>query len=236
MSYYETFKPGPDTAIGKLDERVKSLGADIRQITKNLADEKNTSKSLKRRIQEQKLLASEALMGSKNAYEKYRTTLTKLSGKLETSESMINSLSDSLSNKQVELSGLKGDLKILLDAHLLRSRPVADERIKELLRECIFVRQDFIDSFKKVYAEYGIDFFFLDSSYCPGPWVEREVRDMCQSLGLVYDKGTISAPTKPPEPVQTPPAEAPADDSQDVEPEAANPEASGTKSGITLLT
>lgn len=227
-NYYEKFKPGPDTSIVKLSESVKSLAEQIPRITKRLVDERNNSERLKERIRALESRAGEVLIDDKNAYEKYRSSLRKLNFELETSESMINSLSDSLSNKQVGLIGLKGDLKILLDAHLLRSRPVADERIKELLRECIFVRQDFIDSFKKVYAEYGIDFFFLDSSYCPGHWVEREVRDMCQSLGLVYDKGTISAPTKPPELVQT----TPADDSQAIEPEAANPEASG----ITLLT
>lgn len=228
MSYYEKFKPGPDTAIGKLSARVKSLAEEIPRFTKRLADEKNNSLRLKNRIAELESRAGEILIDDKNAYEKYRTSLRKLNRELETSISMINSLSWSLPSKQTEFRESKHNLRVLLDAYLLRSRPVADAKINELLKDCLVVIQDFLASFTQIYLDCGMEFIASNDDFYPGPFSGQQVRDMCLSLGFVISRtGTISAPTKPPE-----------SDSQAVEAQNPHPEASGTKlkPGMTLLT
>jgi chaperonin cofactor prefoldin len=229
MSYYETLKPGPDTDIGKLSASAKNLSEQIPRIKKRLADEQNNSERLKTRIQELESRAGEVLTDDKNAYEKYRTSLKKLNSELETSTSMIQSLSETLSSKQRELREGREKLKYTLNAYLLKNRPTADERINGLLKECIYVRQDFIDSFKKIYADCGnVDFFFYDESYCPGPWSGSKVRDMCVSLGIGISRtGDIIIP----KPVQTTPEAG----SQAVESQPPQLKV-GTKAGVTLLT
>jgi hypothetical protein len=206
MSYYETLKPETEKVVGKLFASVKTLAEQVRRITKRLADEKNNSVRLAERIKELKSLAGESLSGDQNTYEKYRTNLKKLSVDLEMSDSMIKSLSEEiLPGKKRELNTARTNLTNTLTAYLLKSRPIADAQINKLLRECICIRQDFLDSFTKIFADCGLVFIDSDSMYCPGPWSGEQVRDLCIDLGIGISRaGTISMPTAAVEPQTTP--------------------------------
>lgn len=251
MSYYETLKPETEKVVGNLSASVKNLAEQVRRITKRLADEKSNSDGIKERIRQLKSLAGESLTGDQNTYEKFRTSLKKLSAELETSDSMIRSLSEEiLPGKQRELNTALSDLTNTLTAYLLRTRPLADARINELLRECIGIRQDFLDSFTKIFADCGLVFIDSDSRYCPGPWSGAQVRDLCIDLGISISRaGVISIPMKPQdakapviaEPVPTMPVEPQAAPETPVTTSKAilqtlHLQAPGTKHGATLLT
>ena len=210
MDYYKKFKPGPGTAIDKLAGSVKSLAEQIPRITKRLSDERNNSGRLKERIRDLEKRAGEILIDDKNAFEKYRSSLRKLNFELETSTSMIQSLSETLERSRVEFGESKFNLRVLLNAHLLEKRPVADARINVFLKECIAVVQEFLADFERIYADCGIDFIASSDDFYPGPWSGQQVGDMCIDLGIGIDKGDISEPTKAqdaPEPIQTPKTE-----------------------------
>jgi len=252
-SYYETLKPETEKVVGELFATTKNLNEQVQRIKKRLADEKNNSVRLAERIRELKSLAGESLTDDQNSYEKYRTSLKKLSVDLETSGSMIKSLSEEiLPGKQRKFDAAQINLKRALTAYLLKSRPVADRQIRELLTEAIRVRQDFLDSFTKIFADYGLIFVDSFEEYCPGPWGGSQLRDLCIDLGIGISRaGTISIPVKPqdakapvlaePVPVLTQtPAEGSLIPSEAVE---QAPELQGTlveavkiKSGMTLLT
>jgi len=262
-SYYETFKPETEKVVGKLSANVKTLAQQVRRITKRLADEKNNSVRLAERIKELKALAGESLTDDQNSYEKYRTSLKKLSVELETSDSMIKSLAEEiLPGKQREFNTAAINLKSTLTAYLLRCRPMADARINGLLKECVGVRQDFLDSFTKIFADCGLVFIDSENRYCPGPWSGEQLRDLCIDLGIrISHAGTISMPTAAVEPQTTPegtvtvseavsapevpqnepvltqtPAEASEGTLQAPEPQTPLTEAVEIKSGMTLLT
>jgi hypothetical protein len=198
-SYYETLKPETEKVVGKLSATVKNLAEQVQRIKKRLADEKNNSVRLAERIRELKSLAGESLTDDQNSYEKYRTSLKKLSVELETSDSMIKSLAEEiLPGKQREFDAAQINLKSALTAYLLKSRPIADRQIRELLTEAIRVRQDFLDSFTKIFADYGLAFVDSFEEYSPGPWGGPQLRDLCIDLGISISRaGTISIPMKP---------------------------------------
>jgi len=198
MSYYETFKLETEKVVGELSASVKNLNEQVRRIKKRLADERNNSESLKDRLQKLKDLAGESLTDDQNSYEKYRTNLKKLTAELENSGVMIKSLSEEiLPGKQRELNTARTNLANTLTAYLLKSRPAADARINKLLRECICVRQDFLNSFTKIFADCGLVFIDSDERYCPGPWSGGQLRDLCIDLGISISRsGTISIHTE----------------------------------------
>jgi hypothetical protein len=109
------------------------------------------------------------------------------------------------------------NLRISLNAYLLKCRPIADARIDELLKECITVRQDFLDAFTRLYGEYGLDLVISDESYCPGRWWNSvEVKEMRRKLKMDgelpdYDAIKLAAQAstaKPPTMAEVAPAEA----------------------------
>jgi hypothetical protein len=185
------------------------------------------------------------LTDDQNSYEKYRTSQKKLTIELDNSLSMIKSLSEEiLPRKTSEFQDAKRNLKIVLNAYLLRCRPTADAKINELLRECIAVRQDFLDAFARIFDDYGLNFIVSDENSCPGIWGGLEIRDLKLRLGIESAPEAESAPEVPQnEPVLT---QAPAEGSllpsegtlQAPEPQTPLVEVSGaeTETSGTLLT
>jgi hypothetical protein len=196
MSYYETLRQQADKAAGAFHQTVTDLRKQITAVSKNLADERNMTQRLEARIERLKKEAAESLSQGKNTYEKYRVDYTKRCRDLETSKALVVALEQALSKKQGELTTASMNLRIALQAFVLKSRAVADVEINKLLVDCLNIRQDFLDTVSKIYTDFGLTFLLSDESYCPGPWRALEVRDLRIRLGM--DATTAPEAVEPP--------------------------------------
>jgi molybdopterin converting factor small subunit len=198
MNYYETFKPEADKKISALAETVKTLSAQLPKIRKRLADEQDNAKSLNSRIEKLKQLSAESLTGDQNDYEKFKVSLKKLTADLESSKETCRLLADEvLPKKTNELNTATTNLKIALNAFLLKSRSIADKKINELLIACVNERQDFLDAFKKIFSDYGLSLVVSDESFCPSIWTGAEIRDMRLKLGMDASIPPVESVTQP---------------------------------------
>ncbi|MGB2863071.1 MAG: DUF3102 domain-containing protein [Sedimentisphaerales bacterium] len=109
--------------------------------------------------------------GDQNSYEKYKVSMRKLQNELQVSEEIINNIITSiLPNAESRLKDAEGNLRISLNQLALESRKVADVAINELLMRCIDERQNFLDAFSAIFAEYGLPFVVNSEEICPGYW------------------------------------------------------------------
>ncbi len=185
MDYYLQFKDEVEKEVGTFARSVETLSKEISAAEKRLADERSKSERIKEQIKKLKDLSGESLTGDVNAFEKFKTSLKNRSNELDASVEVIRLLSEEIiPHKARELSDCERNLKIKLNAYLLQSRRIADERINALLRDCINERQDFLDAFSKIYSDYGLVFVVSDESFCPGIWAGDEIRDLRIRLGM----------------------------------------------------
>jgi len=185
IDYYTLFKPESKKQIGTLAKRVAELKRQIPKVQKRLSDEQNQGQRIERDIQILKGCAGEKLTEDRNAFDKFKNSLKKLTVQLETSQEVVSTLSkDIIPQLQRDLQTAATNLRIQLAAFVVESRPVADKRINELLIACIEQRQSFLDAFTKIYADCGVVFQVNDESFCPGIWAGDEISDLKLKLGM----------------------------------------------------
>jgi len=183
--YYELFKGEVEKTCGEYAAKVRDLKQQVVRIGKRLADEQNNGGRLQTRIDALKAKAGgDSLTGSKNSYEKFRASLTKLGRDLETSSALQTALGELLDKKTKELAHTEDNLVIMLRNCLVSHRPVADERIEDLLGVVIAEYDSFLGAWQRLFADYGHTFYCSSESYCPGVSSAREVEELRSSLDV----------------------------------------------------
>ena len=185
MNYYQTLKPQAEETAGVFHRAVTELKKQVAALGKNLANERNLSERLEAHIKRLKKEAGRSLGQGKNTFEKFRVDFTKRGRDLETSKELVIALEQALSQKQGELATAETNLRITLNTYVLKCRPIADQQIDDLLRQCLSVRQDFLDALTQLYSDYGLVLVVSDETYCPGRWWNSlEVKEMRRKLKM----------------------------------------------------
>lgn len=186
INYYEKFSPEAGKTVGTLFESVTVLTKQVANGRKRLADEQNKVQRLEDHKKKLNADAAESLSSDEpKEYEKYQTALKSNGDEIERRSAAVRQLSEViLPEKQKALDLAKLNLKNMLNAFMLRSRGVADTKINELIAACITERQDFLDAFTRIFADFGVALIVSDESYCPGIWRSDEVRDLRVQLGM----------------------------------------------------
>jgi len=181
--YYAQFKPEADILALTLAKTVKTLSAELPKIRHRLDVEKGDAQKLKDRIESLKATTGE-VYADQNAYATFKVNFRKREAELDASQEAIRLIeTEVLPEKQRKLDLARANLSIILNAFMLRSRGTADKIIDEHIIACITERQSFLDDFKKLYAEYGLQLVISDESYCPGRWwTDAEIRNMRKTL------------------------------------------------------
>ena len=240
--FYSQFKAGADEAALALSETVRELLNRLPKVEKRIEDEKARLASIEERIAILKSLAHESLTSDQNSYEKYRTSLKKLNAEFETSTEIIKTLTDEiLPKREAEYLDAKTVLRESLDNYMQWCKCLVNEQICDIFREVIGQRQNFLDCFSRIYADYDFVFCCRESDRI-GLWDRFEVADWRRRLGMPSLTAPKPAPvaavepqTTPETPVTTPEAEF----VQSVEPAmpiVGDSEAVETTPGTTLLT
>jgi hypothetical protein len=198
MNYYEKFKPEAEKKCKALYTTASGLKKQLPKVRKRLKAETVNRDKLRKRIERLQELSVESLAGDANSYEKYKISMKKLNSELAVSVEIITNIETTiLPNAEAKLKDAETNLRILLNQTVLESRKTCDEVINELLRNCLRERQAFLDSFYKLFQDYGSVFVCSDEAFAPGPFNSMEVRDMKLRLGMdVPDEPGCSTATK----------------------------------------
>lgn len=214
MNFYEQLKPEADRQVGKAASRVLTLRKQLQKIEHRLQLEKDNAGKAETQIEKLKILAPEALSGDDSSYEKYKVATDKRGTELRRSRSAISDFETIVIPKaKNDLIEAKMDLGIELSKWAVSSKPVASEKITELLTtiddclaESVKIRRDFLSSLEEVYKDYGMDFSLQDQKFYPGPWFGDETSSAGKSILLLVEhlakqrRLSLSAPAKPPAP------------------------------------
>ena len=184
--YYETFKAEADARAKSYFKIVSDLAKQIPVVEKRLADERDNAANFKSRFAKLEELSIESLSGDIGSFEKYKTSMKKLQNDLEVSEEIIGNVeSRILPGAKQRLDDATTNLKIVLNQLVLSSRKFADAEIDDLLRAVITEHDAFLDSFVRIFQDYGLSFICSDEGFCPGPFAEREIEEMRIKLKMV---------------------------------------------------
>jgi len=185
MTYYEQLKPKAEETVSTYYKVITDLQQQIPKIKKRLEDEKSNKDRLQNRIAKLQELSIESLTGGQNEYEKYKVSMKKLNNDLQVSEEIVlNIQTNILPNAKQRLQDSERNLKIKLNAFLLQSRCIADEKINLLMQDVINERQNFLDAFETIYSDYGLGFIVNDESFCPGIFSTDQIRDIKIRIGM----------------------------------------------------
>jgi len=183
--YYELFKGEVEKTCGEYAAKVRDLQKQVERISKRLAEEKNNGERLQRRIEALKGKAGgENLTGDKNSYEKFRVSLTKLGRDSETSGTLQTALGQLLGEKTKDLALAENNLTLALRGCVVSCRPVADEKIEDLLLATFAEYDAFLETWRRIFDEFGHTFYCSSESFCPGPWPAREVEELRSRLDV----------------------------------------------------
>jgi len=180
--YYELFKGEVEKTCGERAAELRDLQRQVAGAAKRLTDERDAVRRLQDRIERLRQESGKSLTGNKNAYERYRSDLTKRSRDLDTSRSMVESLEQLLKKKQVDVNEAESNLKIVLRNCVVEHRHAADTKIEELLRAALDERDAFLDGFRRIFADFGQSFVANTEELCPGVWAGDEVENLRSRL------------------------------------------------------
>ena len=184
-THYESFKMKADDKCRTLHKTVSDLSKHLPKVKKRLQDEMDNRDSLQRRLEKLQELSIESLAGDVLSFERYKASMKKLSVELAVSEEVVNNITTQvLPNAEARLRDAETNLKIVLEQLILLTRPVADEKINAHLRECIIERESFLDAWRAIYEDFGLNLIVSDESFCPGIWRTDEIRDLRLRLGM----------------------------------------------------
>ena len=157
--YYSQFKDGATDRTKALIRQRDELTKTIKQARKNLGNEQESAQKLKDRIAKLKSLSSVSLTDDDLSFQKFKTSLKKLTVELEASEDICRTLEiEVIPQKQSELKTIETNVKNILRAYVLECKPVADKRIQALLDEAMIEREQFLSAFRKIYTDCGETF------------------------------------------------------------------------------
>jgi hypothetical protein len=192
---YEKLKNEVPAEIQASFKKIETLEKQLATARLRLTETEQQCQRIGTHINNLKQQAFESLTGSKNSFEKYQTSIRNNAQKLEVRQETAQTLENEIIPKLETDIGLeKTNLSIRLNNYLRKCRIDTDKTLNDKIIECMDIIEDFTDSFRQLFAEYGLSLVFNDDSLVPGPWTGEELRVLQYRLKQYQDKQT------PPEP------------------------------------
>jgi len=160
MNYLETFRAEAEKKVRPLADTVAKLTRQLESIRKRADDEKRRAIQTEADIADLKNRAGEALTDrGVNAFDRYKTSLKKLTALLATSREIIETFDrEILPAKERELVEAKAALQAALVALVTASVPVCEVRMGELVGVVLRERDEFMSAADSLFGDYAADF------------------------------------------------------------------------------
>jgi hypothetical protein len=160
MNYLDTLKTEAAKTVKPLADQVTTLTRQLASIRKRADDEKGSAAQTEANIANLKALAGEALTGKGvGAFDRYKTSLKKLTARLATSREIIETFNrEILPAKECEIATAKAVLQEGLIALVMTHLPEAEKEMAALIGVVLRERDQFMASADAVFLEYGGDF------------------------------------------------------------------------------
>lgn len=176
FDYYKELLPNAQARTKVYLTKIADLTKTIATAQKNLSKEKEAVQSLQDRIEKLKALSSVSLTDDQLSFDKFKTSLKKLTTELDTSQQIVSTFEgEVIPAKENELRDARRNLEITLRSCLMESKPVSEERIRKLLSQTEAERENFISAWRQIYADNGLSFICNSESLLPGSWRAREI-------------------------------------------------------------
>ena len=158
-TYLETFRAEAETKIGPLANRVAELTKHLDGIRRRAAAESENAGRIAADVADLKRLAGESLTGDTNAYERFKTSLKKLTAKLETSQEIGATFTrEIIPTKEREIAAARLKLAEALAALYAEKKPACEAEMTRLLDAVVAERDAFLTAFGQLFSDFGVGF------------------------------------------------------------------------------
>ena len=155
MNFYEKFKADVDVAVKPLYDTVATLEKGIATLEKRLGEEKDRSEGFEQRIAALKQLSTDGLTSSRNKYEKFKTSMQKLTGQLSVSQEAIRIFgTEIIPRKKTELAVARQKAGAALYAFWVTKRPLCEELLTKLIDNIVTEYDGFLNSVSLSVQDY----------------------------------------------------------------------------------
>jgi len=193
MDYYKELKPTADKQVKEITTTISNLEKQIPKIQRRLQGEKDNGTRLVARMEKLNEIAPESLIADDGSYEKFKVSLKKLNNELVVSREIIKTLTDTMLPKaKNKLAIAKADLEATLENLVRSSCHIANDEMNTRLAEvdkclilCLAEKQSFLNAFRQIFKDCGLEFEASDLRYYPGISNTEKLENLREKILLV---------------------------------------------------
>jgi seryl-tRNA synthetase len=194
-NYAALFASDAETLLRQRFEALTQCSEQIAQIKSRIEEQEKEQQRLSQRIERlTDQTVNRMASGQMEEIKRLKTDLRKMKQDLKFSVELTEKAkSEILPEKTRQRDNARRELSNDLVRLMRQKRPIADQRVNDLVKAAIAEWRDFLDAFRQIGRDFGISLVINDESLMPGILPMEEIRELERRFEILQARQKLEA-------------------------------------------